>query len=250
MTVLASIQARLGSTRLPGKVLKPIAGHPMLYWQINRILKSSYIDKLVVATSVNYIDDKIADFCLSNGIECYRGSEEDVLSRIAGLLNQHHFDYHAEFCGDSPLISREIIDSIAGKFLENPGIYDCVCNSLDTTYPPGQEVIIYKASLLVEADRRVAKDDPLREHSGIHVTRDKDLNVLNLQAPPEFHYPDLYMEVDTENDFFVVTKIIEHFLKESKPEFDLADIISFFKHNPDLAAHNQGEVRHWKSFRE
>lgn len=249
MTILASIQARTGSIRLPGKVLKTIAGQPMLQRQINRILKSDYIDKLVVATSVNKNDDVIADLCSKLGIECFRGSEEDVLSRIARLLEEYPYENHAEFYGDSPLISPEVIDGIAAKFLEKGAKWDCVCNSLATTFPPGQEVIIYRSELLLDADRKVSHTDPLREHCGIHVTTDKSLNVLNIEAPAEYHYPELYMEVDTEKDFVVVSKVFEYFFEAGKEDFTLSDIIGFFTTYPELAALNSEEIRHWKSFR-
>jgi spore coat polysaccharide biosynthesis protein SpsF len=250
MSVIASIQARTGSTRLPGKVLKQIAGQPMLMWQVNRILKSGLIDKLVVATSVNPNDDVIADFCKANEIACYRGSEDDVLARISGLLQEYDYDYHAEFYGDSPLISVEIIDAIIGKFMEGQGLYDCVCNSLATTYPPGQEVIIYRSELLVQADNKVETTDPLREHCGIHVTKNPELKVLNLEAPPEYFFPEMYLEVDTDRDFVVINRIIEHFMAAGNPDFTLRDIIDFFSINPELASYNQAETRHWKSFRE
>jgi spore coat polysaccharide biosynthesis protein SpsF len=250
MTIIASIQARTGSTRLPGKVLKPIAGKPMLQWQIERIRKSRHIDNLVVATSTNASDDAIAALCQNIGVDCFRGSEEDVLGRVAGLITAYPCDYHVEFCGDSPLISAEIIDSLIGIFLKNKEVYDAVCNSLTTTYPPGQEVIIYRAELLLQANDRIQPSDPLREHCGIHVTKNASLCVRNIEAPAEYHYPELYMEVDTENDLFVISKVFEHFEKIGQADFTLKDIIGFFASHPELASHNQAEIRRWKTFRE
>jgi spore coat polysaccharide biosynthesis protein SpsF len=240
----------MGSTRLPGKVLKPIASKPMLQWQVERIRKSRHIDKLVVATSTNACDNAIATLCQNIGVDCFRGSEEDVLARVAGLITAYPCEQHVEFCGDSPLISAEIIDSLIEIFLQNKDEYDALCNSLTTTYPPGQEVIIYRAELLLQANNRISPSDSLREHSGIHVTKNESLNVKNVEAPVEYHYPELYMEVDTENDLFVIRKVFEHFDKIGQADFSLKDIIRFFVSNPELASHNQSEIRRWKTFRD
>ena len=100
MKIGATIQARMGSSRLPGKVLKPIMGRPMLALQIERIQRSMLIDEVVVATSVRADDDAIERLTEDLGVACFRGSEDDVLGRVLGALNAFEIDLHVEFMGD------------------------------------------------------------------------------------------------------------------------------------------------------
>ena len=115
--IVASIQARMGSTRLPGKVLADICGKPMLLWQVERIRKSRLIDEVVVATTTSSKDDQIEQFCIKNKISFYRGSEEDVLKRISSLIKDFKINLHLEFCGDTPLSDPQIIDEFIGYYL-------------------------------------------------------------------------------------------------------------------------------------
>ena len=112
MKITATIQARMGSTRLPGKVLKPICGKPMLALQIERIQQSILIDEIIIATSNSANDNSIESFAQSIGIPCFRGSEDDVLSRIVGTLQAYNAEIHVEFMGDNPIPDTQLVDSI------------------------------------------------------------------------------------------------------------------------------------------
>ena len=116
MDIVASIQARMGSTRLPGKVLKDISGKPMLLWHVERLRRSRLIDNVIVATSTAEADDEIELFCKNHSILCFRGSENNVLNRIANLIRKYNIITHVEFCGDSPLIDPQIVDEFIGYF--------------------------------------------------------------------------------------------------------------------------------------
>lgn len=247
--IVASIQARLGSSRLPGKVLKEINGKPMLYWQVERIKKSLLIDELVIATTTSKLDDKIEEFCKEFNIKCYRGSENDVLDRIASMLTFHEADLHVEFFGDSPLVEAEIVDQYIGLMLKKYSEIDFISNHQKTTFPPGSEVIVYKAKALIEANSLVPKEDVLREHVTIHITNNKEkFKVLNIEAPAHYNFPDLYLEVDTQNDFEVIQKIFGH-LSPNGEHFTLRQVIDFLILNPNLAKVNSQEIRRWKEFR-
>ena len=141
--VVATIQARMGSSRLPGKVLADIHGHPMLKRQINRLKRSRLIDEIIVATSTSRKDNQIEEFCIQNKIKVFRGSEKDVLGRIANLLEKFKFDIHVELYGDSPLLDVSIIDEMICLFYKYHSDYDYFSSSLKTTYPPGLEVSVY-----------------------------------------------------------------------------------------------------------
>ncbi len=251
MKIIGSIQARMSSTRLPGKVLKPILGKPMLLWHIERLRRSRLLDDIIVATTEDSRDEPIVRFCETHDIKYFRGSEEDVLDRIASMIDTYRIDVHAEFFGDSPLTDPHIVDETIGYFLKHRDQFDFVSNHQQTTYPPGQEVLVYWGRCLIEANRSVAKADPLREHVSIHITQHPDLYRLkNLPAPERYHYPDIYLEVDTEKDFDLMTRIITHFDSQGQPHFSLAQILDHLHRHPELVSINNTENRRWKAFRE
>jgi spore coat polysaccharide biosynthesis protein SpsF len=250
MKIAASIQARLGSTRLPGKVLKSINGKPMLLHHIERLRRSRLVDDVIVATTTNKKDDAIVDFCNQYGVYYYRGSEDDVLDRIASMLEEKKVDIHVECFGDSPLTDPHIVDEVVGYYLKNNDSFDFVSNSLSTSYPPGQEVIVYDAQCLIEANQRILKSEPLREHVSIHLTQYPELYRLkNLEAPSYYNYPDIFLEVDTEEDFRMISEVFDHFFRKKLEHFSLAQILDFLLSNNDLININNKVERRWKEFR-
>ncbi len=249
MTVTATIQARTGSSRLPGKVLLPILGKPMIELQIERLRRSRLIDQIVLATSTNPQDDPLEELARRLGVGVFRGSEEDVLSRIAGALRAFPGDLHAEFLGDSPLPDPLLIDQFIGFSLKHAGRYDVVTSALKTTYPPGMEVTVYPSRLLFDAEQ-TARSPEQREHVSLGTLgRPERYRICNLEAPPGFRQPELYLEVDTREDFEVVSAVYEH-LYPRGPEFGLAQILEFMKEHPELADRNRGVERRWKAYRQ
>lgn len=250
MSIIASIQARMGSSRLPGKVLKEICYKPMLLWQIDRLRNSRLLDDIIVATSVESQDDIIEDFCIKNNIICFRGSETDVLNRIASLIKYYNVDIHVECYGDSPLVDSQIVDEFVGYYLKYKDTLDYVSNSIVTTYPPGQEVVVYAGKILKEVDARVSKTDPMREHVGYNITRfEHDYRIASLEAPSYFFKPNIYLEVDVIEDFEVISKIIKYFYDNKIENASLYQILDFLKIFPDLALSNSMINRRWKDFR-
>lgn len=248
MKVSSTIQARMGSTRFPGKVLKIICGKPMLALQIERIRQSRLIDEIIVATSDSAQDDPIEALARSVGVLCFRGSQDDVLSRVVGALRAHKVDVHAEFMGDNPMPDPLLIDSIIGFYLKNRDRYDYVTNALRTTYPPGAEVSVYPAEILYDAER-YASDKKLREHVGMHIFQYPErYRIWNIEAPEWLRFPDFHLEVDTEQDFEVISGIFEA-LYPSNPGFSLTQAIDYLKAHPGLAEKNIKVERRWKAFR-
>lgn len=250
MKIIATIQARMGSTRLPGKVLREIRGKPLLEIQVERVRRSRLVDEIVVATTTAPADDAIVHLAERLGVGVYRGPEDDVLGRIAGLLKSCNTALHVELAGDSPLSDPQIIDEAVGVWLKEPGRYDYVSNCMRVTYPSGMEAHVYPAAALIEAESRVAADDPLREHVDIHLSRDPARRRLNLAAPPHFHRPDIYVEVDTAVDFAMMTELVGHFFDRGVEHFGLGQILDFLDSRPDLAALNRQEERRWRQFKE
>ena len=249
MKIAATIQARMSSTRLPGKVLKEIVGKPMLALQIERIQQSRLIDEIVVATTTEPQDDAIVALARELGVAFFRGSENDVVSRVVGALRAFAVDIHVEFMGDNPMPDPLLVDAVIGYYLKHADRYDYVTNALTTTYPPGAEVFVYPAAVLYDAERRIT-EPALREHVGIHIYQHPErYRLCNLEAPPWYRYPDLHLEVDTPEDFQVISAIFEHFYPDN-PGFSLSQVIEFMVANPDLLTANQDVERRWKAFRQ
>jgi spore coat polysaccharide biosynthesis protein SpsF len=249
MKIVATIQARMGSTRLPGKVLKQVCGKPLLQYQIERVQRARLIDDLFVATSTSEQDDAIVEFCLGLGVKVYRGPENDVLKRIAGLLESIEVDLHVELIGDSPLADPQIIDEIVGYYLKNQSKLDYVSNGTEVSYPAGMEVNVYPAKILIDAEQRVAANDPLREHVDIHICKNPAYRSVCLRAPAHFHRPDVFLEVDTVRDFEMLSALITHFVASGKDHFSLAQIIDFLEQRPELVKHNQHVERNYWQFK-
>ena len=250
MTIIASIQARYGSTRLPGKVLKNINGKPMLLRHVERLRRSRLLDDIIVATSTNVNDDQIVDLCIQNNISYYRGSENDVLDRISSMIKDKCVDIHVECFGDSPLTDPHIVDEVIGYFLKHQEDIDFVSNSLTTSYPPGQEVLVYKGEALLRANKLIAQDDLLREHVSINMTQyPSDYRLVNLEAPPYYNYPEIYLEVDTPEDFRLISSIFNYFDEKKMDHFSLAEILEFLFQNNQLININNQVKRRWREFR-
>ncbi len=248
--VTATIQARMGSSRLPGKVLSEICGKPMLEWQVLRLSQSRLIDNIIIGTTTDSKDDLIEDFCEQRGIDCFRGSESDVLSRIAKLLEQYKVDIHLECYGDSPLIDPQIADEFIGMFLKRNDEKAYFSSALKTTYPPGQEITLYKANILLEVDRLIKQDDKLREHVGYNITRfPESYNLYSIEAPSWLSEPEIYLEVDTDKDLELVKEIFKYFINRGQSHFSLTEILSMLKANNELIHINNNVPRRWKELR-
>lgn len=188
MTVLAILQARMSSRRLPGKVLAPVLGRPMIDRQIERIRYSIAIDKLVVATSTGRDDDEIAAFCDMIGQPCFRGSLNDVLGRFVGALdNTGPAGDVVRLTADCPLIDWTIIDRCVQEHIAAGSDY--TSNAIVRTFPDGLDVEVIRSTALREANVE-ARDHESREHVTPfiysrperfkikHVTQEDDLAAL------------------------------------------------------------------------
>ena len=237
----------MGSTRLPGKMMRQILEKPLLGHLLDRVERCRNLDGIVVATPEGADNDAIAAYCRERRIPCFRGSEDDVLGRTLGALSWQAADIGVEVFGDGPLIDPVLIDAMVAFFLENLEDLDFVGSDLKTTYPPGMELEVFKVSALEDSARRT-DNLGVRENGTLFIRQHPDLyRVRSMEAPPELMRPELEMEVDTEEDLRVVSAILEHF--RHRPDFTLADIIAFLDASPDLKRLNQDVPRRWKEFR-
>jgi len=250
MKFVATIQARMGSSRLPGKVLMEGGGKPFLLHQVERVRRANKIEEVIVATTDQPCDDLIEQLCSTQGISIYRGSEDDVLGRVAACLQSYKGWGHVELVGDSPFVDPTIVDAFIEYFVCHMDDIDYVSNGIEITYPNGAEVNVYRVDTLLECETRVAAEDPMREHVDVHLYQSGYYRCVNMVAPPALHRPDLYIEIDTPHDYQVLRAIASHFADIEKPEFSLSDIVDFLDQNPDVADMNRHEHRKYWGVKE
>lgn len=227
MSTAIVVQARMGSTRLPGKVLKDIAGRPMLFYQMERLRRVKRAERIVVATTDQPADDAVERFCQKEKIACVRGSEHDVLARYHLAIERFPADVVVRITADCPLIDPAIVDEAIAAY--EP---DYVSNMLETTYPYGMAVEVFSAQALREAHRE-AKDPAEREHVTPFIYRHPERYRLRslTMAPNLSHHR---WTVDTPEDFELVSRL----LKTLKPHFTLQDVLAVLDEHPDWCAIN------------
>jgi spore coat polysaccharide biosynthesis protein SpsF (cytidylyltransferase family) len=147
--IVGIVQARMGSSRLPGKALMDIGGHPMLWRVVSRARHASTLDEVVVATTPLEADDTIAAFCAHNGIPCFRGSDDDVLDRYYHAALEHHAETIVRITADCPLLDPAVIDQVVNRFLS--GAFDYVSNTDPPTYPDGLDTEVFSFAALERA---------------------------------------------------------------------------------------------------
>ena len=245
--IFAAVQVRMGSSRLPGKVMRDVSGTPLIGHLLNRLSLCRNLTGVVVATSTKPENDVIAAYCQSRGVACFRGSENDVLGRMVGALAMLEAEIGVEVFGDCPLIDPRIVDEMIAHYLDAKGTLQWIGNDLTTSYPPGMEVEVFATAAL--ADSAARTDDPaIREHGTLFIRQNPNIyNISNRVAPEPLSRPDLSLEVDTDVDFDVIAQILKHF--QIHPDFSLAEIIAFLDANPELADRNRHVPRRWKRYR-
>ncbi len=232
--VLAIVQARMSSTRLPGKVLKPLAGKPMLARQLERIARARLVDKLVVATSAEASDDPIAVVCAGLGIACFRGSLADVLGRFIGAAEAFGPPQHiVRLTGDCPLTDPAIVDAAIALHLAN-GV-DYTSNGVQRTYPDGLDVEVMTFVALARAACE-ASEPFEREHVTPRLYRRTDLfSQQPLLNPVDL--AELRWTVDNAKDFEFAEKVFQELLPLN-PDFGWREVLALVQEKPEIAAIN------------
>lgn len=239
--ILAILQARMGSTRLPSKVMKPILGQPMLSRQIERLKRSKRIDRLVVATSTDASDDALAAACPSWDVECVRGSVDDVLSRFIAALHKFPADTVVRLTGDCPLADPEVIDAVIDHY--RAGDYDYVSNVNPDTFPDGLDCEVMRASALEQAQRNAVHPSS-REHVTPYIRLNPDIfRIGNYAGKVDLSH--LRWTVDEPSDFEFVREVYER-LYPANPAFTTADILKLLDEKPELLQINAGLIRNVK----
>ncbi|WP_374532509.1 cytidylyltransferase domain-containing protein [Phenylobacterium sp.] len=231
--ILAILQARLSSSRLPGKVLLPLAGAPMILRQVERVRRAARIDRLVVATSDQPSDDRLADTLAEAGVETYRGPLDDVLARFIGALDAWPADHVVRLTGDCPLVDPGLIDATIGLHLQTGADY-AQNRLVDKGFPKGQDVEVITAATLRQAAARASTPE---EHE--HVTwgvwnHPETYKVVRLEPPVD--QGQVRWTVDRPDDYEFVRAVYDA-LYPANPAFTSDDIRAFVASRPDLAAY-------------
>lgn len=243
--MLAIIQARMASTRLPGKMLADIEGQPMLWHVVNRTKHSSLVDRLIVATSVNSGDDLIFQFCVRNNIECFRGSEDDVLDRFYQAAKATNADSVIRLTGDCPLIDAGLIDKVAHRY--TTGDFDYVTNSLRYTYPDGLDVEVFSFKALERAWRE-AKSPREREHVVSYFKYSGKFKITNVDNPEGIFGQDYRWSVDEPVDLEFVREVYRRLSGRKNFDFGMDEVLNLLYENPEMADINTGISRNEGSF--
>jgi len=231
--IVAIIQARMCSTRLPGKVMKDISGKPMLWHVIYRVKYSKLINKIVVATSTNKEDDIIENFCKENRILFYRGDEEDVLKRYYEAAKIYNGNKIVRITSDCPLIDPEIVDIVIKEHLKD-GV-DYTSNTIERTFPRGLDTEVFNFETLKRANE-MAKEKYQREHVTIFIYENPHLfKIKNVRNFKDLSH--LRWTVDEERDLIFVREIYKRLYKGNI--FFMRDILEVLEKEPDLKRINE-----------
>ena len=236
MKIVAIVQARMGSTRFPKKVMQLICGKPMIGLLLERLSKSHKINQVILATTNDDSCDPLALYVNELGYEVYRGNEDDVLDRYYQAAKQVQADLVVRITGDCPLIDPEQVDEVILKFLESD--VDYAANNVPPTYPDGldTEVFTFKA---LEIAWNQAKEPQQREHVTPFIRESDQFSLINIM-----HSTDLSNErwtVDEPVDFEVIKNVFEHF--NPRTDFTWLDVLALRKEHPEWFIANQHLIR-------
>lgn len=241
--VTAVIQARMGSSRLRGKVMLEISGNPILYYVIKRVLSAKKIEDVIVATTNKNEDDIIVEFCNKIGIEIYRGSESDVLDRYYKCAKKFDLEDIVRITADCPLIDPKIIDSVVDVYMN--GGYDYVTNTMPPTFPDGMDVEVFSFNTLSTAWEN-AKWTSEREHVTLFIRERPHLfKIKNVENEEDLSY--IRLTLDQIEDYKLIKSIYEYFYPEVI--FHLDEMLEMLNKKPHLLDINKKIPRDEGSFK-
>jgi spore coat polysaccharide biosynthesis protein SpsF (cytidylyltransferase family) len=232
------IQARMGSTRLPGKSLADVCGNPLIWHVVQRAKQAKSVDEVIIATSVDSSDDLLYDFAVGNGIKCIRGNLEDVLDRYHYAAKKSGAGIIVRITGDSPLVDPVLIDSAVNKLKDEDRDY--ISNS-QQPWMDGFDVEAFRFSALEKAwnEAELASE---REHVTVFIRNHPEkFDIGYMKNDPWFG--DKQLSVDRNNDLELIRKIYSEMLKKGLDhKFSYKDVKQLFFDNPELADVNKSSI--------
>ena len=231
---VAIIQARIGSTRLPGKVLKPLAGKTVLEHIVDRVSCAELVDQVIVATTDNLADKDITSLCDKKGIDFFCGSELNVLERYYKAAKAYSAEVVVRVTSDDPLKDPQVIDKAIRIFLQND--YDYVSNTIEPTYPDGIDVEVFSFDALARAYSKATLESE-KEHVTPYIWKNSDQFKLHT-FKNNIDLSHMRWTLDTEEDYQFI-KIIYDKLYKPGEVILMNDVIDFLEKNPELLNINQ-----------
>ena len=230
--LVASIEARMGSSRLPGKMLKDVAGQPALTRLIRRLKHCRKLDAIVLATTSAPADEVLVDCARAENILYYRGSEEDVLARVVEAQQFAESDIVVEINGDCILLDPQIVDMGISSFLEND--CDVVSNCRKPGYPMGMGVQVFGLDILKEVEREI-DDLPVREHVSLYFYEHPErYKIIHLMPPARWSGPDYRFQLDYSEDLQFINEIYRALEPAYGEVFGLEEIMNLLRDNPKM----------------
>jgi glutamate-1-semialdehyde 2,1-aminomutase len=236
MKILAIVQARMGSSRLPGKVMKRIEGRPAIKLLLERLKLSKKIDQIVVATTNNDVDIPLKEYLISQGFLCETGSENNVLERFVSVSRKYEASVVVRITGDCPLIDPSLVDDAIEYFLKEN--LDYVTNSNPPSYPDGLDIEVFSSKVLYEAHNFTDKPFDL-EHVTPYIRNNKKLNTENLKYDVDLSH--LRWTLDESADLEVIKRIYKNF--SPNIDFSWKDVLNLHTNNQNIFHENQDIAR-------
>lgn len=234
--VVVSVEARMGSSRLPGKVLADINGVPALTRLFRRLSLCKAVDDFVLATTISPADDQLETWAKDNGVAYFRGSEEDVLGRVVNAQRSMKADIVVEVTGDCILLDPGLLDMGVSTFFAND--CDVVANVRIPAYPQGVDIQVFPLKLLEEVEAKVT-DPAVREHVSLYFYEHPEkYRVLHLLPPPRWHRSELRLQLDYDEDLQFIREVYAKLEPRYGNYFGLEEILLLLREEPALATIN------------
>jgi spore coat polysaccharide biosynthesis protein SpsF len=243
MNTVIVIQARTGSSRLPGKVLLPLAGKPLLVRMVERVKASKAANSIVVATTQDMEDNIIEDLCKEHSIACFRGHPTALLDRHYKAALQFNADVVVKIPSDCPLIDPAIIDKVIMYYKDQHGNFDYVSNLHPASYPDGNDVEVMNVDTLAIAVHE-AKKEYEREHTTPFIwEHPKRFRIGNLAWETGLNYSMTHrFTIDYQEDYDFIKRVYDELWTEQRPIFSMEDILGLLEEHPKIMAINQQYV--------
>lgn len=227
--ISAIIQARVGSTRLPNKVFAEIEGKPLLWHVVNRLRKSKYLDSIIIATTTNFKDEIIEDWARENGIQCFRGSENNVLKRYYDAAKKYDANVIVRITADDPFKDYRVMDQVIEKYLSENA--DFACNNNPPTFPEGLDIEVFSIEAITKAYNN-AESSFEKEHVTQYFYKNPvDFKISVVSNTDDLSY--LRWTIDEEKDLEMARRVYEKLFAE-KQIFLMKDILELIKKHPEI----------------
>jgi spore coat polysaccharide biosynthesis protein SpsF len=240
MTVLVVVQARTGSSRLPGKVMREVAGAPVLQRMLERVLAARSEFELVVATTTEPADGVVAELCAGLRLDCFRGHPTDLLDRHYQAARERGADVVVKIPSDCPLVDPVAVDRVLGAFLAQPGTWDYASNLHPPTWPDGNDVEVVSFRVLEEAWRSALRPFE-REHTTPYVwDRPERFRIRNVRWETGLDLSRSHRFVlDYEEDLAFVREVYDALWRPEQPVFEIGAVLGLLARRPDLVELNR-----------